>query len=146
KFDDKKPVTLKGTVTKVDWLNPHVHLFVNVADGTKLTNWAIELESTVDLRRGGWNRDSVKPGESITVEGILARDGSKQAWGNSVVITGTGKKVFDVPAQSRNTQPAKPAPRWPDGQIRLGPATGETGYWAKPSSTVLVQSGAQVPM
>ncbi len=49
KFDDKKPVTVKGTITKVDWANPHVHLFMNVQTGNVLANYAVELESPVDL-------------------------------------------------------------------------------------------------
>ena len=67
KFDDKKPVTLRGVVTRVDWLNPHVHVFINVKDAGTTVNWAIEFESAVDLQRGGWYRDSVKPGDAINV-------------------------------------------------------------------------------
>ena len=63
KFDDKKPMTLKGTVTKLDWANPHVHIFMNVQNGNNVSNWAVELESPVDLGRGGWTRDAVKPGD-----------------------------------------------------------------------------------
>src|SRR5215467_14036030 len=137
KFDDKKPMTLKGTVTKLDWANPHVHIFMNVQNGQNVLNWAVELESPVDLGRGGWNRDSVKPGDAITVQGIVARNGSRQAWARSVVMTASGKRVLDavtnpVPPAARN-QAARPVPRWPDGQPRLGPAPGETGYWAQPS-------------
>src|SRR2546422_10857709 len=84
KFDDKKAMTLRGLVTKVDWLNPHVHVFMNVQNGNAISNWAIELESPVDLQKSGWNRDTLKPGEASTVQGIAAREGSRQAWGNSV--------------------------------------------------------------
>ena len=66
KFDDKKPVTIKGTVTKLDWANPHAHVFINVQNGTALANWAVELESPVDLAKGGWSRESVKPGDELT--------------------------------------------------------------------------------
>src|ERR1041384_4493554 len=83
KFDDKKTTTLKGTVTKVDWANPHVHIFMNVQTGNNVANWAVELESPVDLGRGGWNRESVKPGDALTVQGLSARDGSRPVWGNS---------------------------------------------------------------
>ncbi|PYS16942.1 MAG: hypothetical protein DMG15_00770 [Acidobacteria bacterium] len=145
KFDDKKPVTLKGTVTKVDWANPHVHVFLNVLAGTVMNDWAIELESPVDLQKAGWKIDTVKPGDALTVQGIAARNGSRQVWGNSVRMTSTNKKIFDVPAQtSRNSPAAKPTPRWPDGHPRLGPPPGETGYWASPSATALVQSGVNV--
>jgi len=147
KFDDKKPMTLKGTVSKIDWANPHVHVFINVPAGPTVNNWAVELESPVDLQKAGWKIDSVKPGDALTVQGIVARNGSRQIWGNSVVMTATNKKVFDVPAQTaRNNAPAKPTPRWPDGHPRLGPPAGETGYWGSPTATGLVQSGANVQM
>ena len=86
KFDENRPVTLKGLVSKVDWLNPHVHIFIDVQNGNTSSNWALELESPVDLQKGGWNRDSLKPGDAITVQGISARDGSRQAWARSVVM------------------------------------------------------------
>jgi len=144
KFDNNKPVTLRGTVTAIDWANPHVHVFMNVPDANRLTNWAVELESPIDLQRSGWTRNTLKPGDGITVQGISARDGSKQAWGNSVVLANTNKRVFTV----SNTQPRRdnlpvlPTPRWPDGQPRLGPPPGERGYWGNPSSTALIQTGA----
>src|SRR3954468_20331303 len=86
KFDDHKPVALNGIVTLVDWRNPHVHVFVNVPAPTGVVNWAIELEGPIDLQRSGWSRDSLRPGDRIHVEGIAARNGSHQAWGNSVVL------------------------------------------------------------
>src|SRR5262252_8404146 len=96
KFDDKKAMTIRGTVTKLDWANPHVHIFMNVGTGANVLNWAVELESPVDLARGGWNRDSVKPGDALMVQGISARNGSRQIWANSVVMTNGNKKVFDM--------------------------------------------------
>ena len=146
KFDPNKPVTLRGTVAKIDWLNPHVHIFMDVQDGRSITTWAIELESQVDLQRSGWNRETLKFGEAITVQGISARDGSKQAWGNSVVVASTGKRIFTLnPVQPRrDNQTARPTPRWPDGKPRLGPPPGERGYWGNPSLTALLQTGANV--
>jgi Family of unknown function (DUF6152) len=145
KFDPDKALTLNGTVVEIDWANPHAHLFIDVKGLSSIANWAIELESPVDLQRSGWNRDTVKPGDSITVQGIPARDGSKQAWANSVVVTSTNKRVFTLAAAPRrDNQPARPTPRWPDGQPRLGPLPGERGYWGSPTSTSLVQSGSNV--
>ena len=146
KFDPNKPVTLRGTVAKIDWLNPHVHIFMDVQDGRSITTWAIELESQVDLQRSGWNRETLKFGDAITVQGISARDGSKQAWGNSVVVASTGKRIFTLnPVQPRrDNQAARPTPRWPDGKPRLGPPPGERGYWGNPSLTALMQTGANV--
>src|SRR5438067_2743740 len=89
KFDPAKPITLKGTVSKIDWLNPHVHIFMEVPDAKGAANWAIELESTVDLRRNGWTPDTVKLGDAVTVEGMPARNGSRQVWANSFVVDAT---------------------------------------------------------
>ena len=127
KFDAAKPRTLKGSVTKVDWTSPHVHVLVNVPDGPRLVNWAVELESPLDLERSGWNRNSLKPGDAITVQGILARDASPQVWGNSITLTSTGRKILAMSPEAagsletgREQRPPKPIPRWPDGKPRLG--------------------------
>ena len=79
KFDPTKPMTLKGLVTQIDWANPHVHVFMKAQDASRAV-WAIELESVVDLMRSGWTRQSVRPGDAIKVQGIAARDGSRQVW------------------------------------------------------------------
>src|SRR5262245_25647350 len=146
KFDDKKATTLRGTVTKLDWANPHVHIFMNVQNGNSIANWAVELESPVDLGRAGWARDAVKPGDGLTVQGITARNGSRQVWANSVVMTAGNKKLFDTaltPKPAAN-QPNGPTPKWPDGQPRLGPPPGQAGYWAAPTATSLIQTGSNV--
>jgi hypothetical protein len=149
KFDDTKPTTLTGVVTLVDWRNPHVHVFVNVTDAKRqLANWAIEVESPILLEQSGWSRESVQPGDSIRVEGIAARNGSRQVWARSLVLTGTGRQVFNVTATAPPPALAsRPTPRWPDKQPRLGPIPGGVaGYWAHPSSTVLVEDGVKVDM
>jgi hypothetical protein len=146
KFDPAKTVTLRGIVTKVDWADPHVHVFVNVTQAGAISNWAIEFESPSDLQKAGWTRDSVKPGDSVTVEGISARNGSRQAWSRSFVLASGNKKIYDVPAATATAPPTnQPTPRWPDNQPRLGPLPGGSGYWAKPSATLLVQAGQTVP-
>src|SRR5262249_31484335 len=91
KFDPAKPVSLTGPVVEIDWANPHVHIFVDVKGANLITNWAVELESSVDLQRSGWRPDTLKPGDIVTVQGLSARDGSKQAWANSVVVAATKK-------------------------------------------------------
>ena len=122
KFDDKKPMTLNGVVTLVDWRNPHVHVFMNVKDAkNEVLNWAVELESPIDLAENGWNRDTLQPGDAIVVEGWGARNGSRQAWGNSVAVKATGRKVMTVvPKLPPPLLQARPTPRWPDKQPRLG--------------------------
>lgn len=148
KFDPENEITLEGVVTSVDWRDPHVHLFVNVANGQNVINWAVELESPIMMVRSGWNRNSVRPGDPLTIEGIVARDGSRQVWANSMVITGSNHPVLEV----NDAPPAKPlsprpAPLWPDGQPRLNRAPDEApGYWAYPSKTALVEDGVDVEM
>ena len=145
KFDSAKTVSLHGPVTAIDWANPHAHVFVNVAEpGGSTTNWAIELESPVDLRRQGWTRDALSIGDVVTVEGIAARDGSKQAWSLSMVVDRTGQRVFFARPITLPAPTHKPTPRWPDGQPRLGAEPGETGYWTNPSVTTLVERGVAV--
>jgi hypothetical protein len=148
KFDDSKPQTLSGVVTLVDWRNPHVHIYINVRNNNDADNWAIELESPIDLQASGWTRDSVKPGDAITVAGIAARNGSRQLWANRITMTGTGKEVLHVtPATPPALLANRPTPRWPDKQPRLGPsAGGAQGYWGFPTSTVLVENNAAIPM
>jgi hypothetical protein len=148
KFDPTKTVSLNGTVVLIDWANPHVHLFLDVKAANITTNWAIELESPIDLQKSGWSRDTVKIGDAVTVQGMSARDGSKQAWATSVTLASTNRKVFALATNqpARANQPSKPTLRWPDGQPRLGPPPAERGYWGNPSSTALAQSGANVQM
>ena len=93
-YDANKPVTLKGTVTKIEWTNPHARFYVDVKDekGTVI-NWNLELASPNVLVRNGWSRKSLKPGDEVTVQGSLAKDGSKMANARAVVLT-DGRKVF----------------------------------------------------
>src|SRR5687767_10455817 len=148
KFDPARTRSLNGVVTGVDWRNPHVHVLMNVVDSGQMQNWAVELDSVIDLERSGWNRESLKPGDRVRVEGIVARDGSLQVWGNSVVHTGSGRQVYRITPEAEAflkpmaSSAPRPSPRWPDGQPRLGPVPGEKGYWARPSSTLLMETGA----
>lgn len=79
-FDSTRPVRLNGTVTKVEWLNPHAHFYMRVthADGDT-TNWEVELASPNVLIRRGWNRYSIKQGDQVSVRAFMARDGSRMA-------------------------------------------------------------------
>jgi hypothetical protein len=148
KFDDSKRLELRGIVTGVDWRNPHVHVFTNVTrDNGVIENWAVELESTVLLRRSGWQHDTLRPGDDISVSGFAARDGSRQVWGDKVTESGTSRQVYNVTDTGPNPpQSPRPTPRGADGKPLLGATDGTGGYWAYPSSTVLMQAGANVPM
>jgi hypothetical protein len=93
-YDSTKPVTLKGAVTKMEWQNPHARFYVDVTDEAgKVINWELELGSPNGLMRRGWTRNSLKPGDTVTVEGYLAKDGSKLANARNVTL-GDGRKIF----------------------------------------------------
>jgi uncharacterized protein DUF6152 len=77
-FDRDKPITLKGSVTRMEWANPHVYFYMDVADAKgAVANWAIEGQAPSVLYRAGFRKDSAKYGDVVTVEGYLARDGSR---------------------------------------------------------------------
>jgi hypothetical protein len=91
-FDANKPIKLTGTVTKVDWTNPHVWFYINVKDEKtgEVTNWGAEMGPPHGLQRRGWRRDTLKIGEEVTVSGSLAKNGSKRMNARSVTLTSTG--------------------------------------------------------
>lgn len=93
-YDANKPVTLKGTVSKIEWTNPHARFYVDVRDekGT-VVNWNLELASPNVLVRNGWTRKSLNVGDDVVVEGSLAKDGSKMA-NARVVRLADGRRVF----------------------------------------------------
>jgi hypothetical protein len=93
-YDSNKPVTLKGTVTKVEWTNPHARFYVDVKDERgQVVNWNLELASPNVLVRNGWTRKSLVVGDEVTVEGSAAKDGSKMANARAVTL-GDGRRVF----------------------------------------------------
>jgi len=94
-FDENKPVKLTGTVTSVEWTNPHIWFFMDVKnpDGT-VTNWGFEMASPNSLLRAGWKRDSMKIGDVVAVEARRARDGSNHANAQAVVLTATNQRLF----------------------------------------------------
>jgi len=91
-FDAAKPIKLTGTVTKVEWTNPHVWFYINVKDEKtgKVENWGAEMGPPHGLQRRGWRRESLKVGEEVTVKGSLAKNGSKRLNASSVILTATG--------------------------------------------------------
>jgi hypothetical protein len=92
-YDAKQPVTLKGTVTKFEWTNPHARFYIDVKDESgNVTNWNLELASPNVLNRQGWTRHSLNIGDAITVEGSRAKDGAHMANARTVTLA-DGKKV-----------------------------------------------------
>ena len=92
-YDAKKPTTLKGTVTKVEWTNPHVRFYIDVMDQAgAVTNWELTMGAVNGLLRRGWTMNLLKPGDTVTVDGYAARDGSHLA--NARIVTlSDGRKM-----------------------------------------------------
>lgn len=76
-FDSRKPVKISGKVTKVEWMNPHIYFYVDVKASGKTSNFAVEGGSPNVLRRLHWGKNSLRAGDTITVSGFLAKNGSK---------------------------------------------------------------------
>jgi hypothetical protein len=99
-FDGTKQISLAGIVTKVDWVNPHAWVYVDVKgdDGT-VVNWALESGAPNALYRAGWRKDDLKVGDTVTFSAFLAKDGSHTAAARQVTLPG-GRKVFAGSAAS----------------------------------------------
>jgi hypothetical protein len=95
-YDAAKTVTLTGKVTRVEWTNPHIFIYMDVEDeeSGEAVNWALEMGGPNALLRLGWKRDSLQPDDIITVEGSLARDGTPLANATSITMTETGQKML----------------------------------------------------
>jgi uncharacterized protein DUF6152 len=106
-YDANKPLVLKGVVTKMEWMNPHSRFYLSVADETgKTVVWNIELLSPNVLVRQGWRRDSVKIGETLTVEASQAKDGSNFANAQRITLS-DGRSIYSGPAGDAAGSPAR---------------------------------------
>jgi len=93
-FDANNPVTLKGTVTKVEWINPHSWLYLDMKDATgKVESWKVEMGAPNQLMRRGWNMNSLPVGTEVVVEGYRAKNGMQVANGGSVTLA-DGRKLM----------------------------------------------------
>src|ERR1041385_2162917 len=94
-YDNNKPIKFTGKVTKVEWMNPHIYFYVDVKDDAsgKVINYACEGGAPNGLYRSGWRKDSLKAGDTVSVDGWRAKDGSNTVNAGSVVLP-DGKKVF----------------------------------------------------
>src|ERR1043166_2745241 len=103
-FDSNKPIKLTGSVTKIEWMNPHAYFYIDVKDASgKVTNWGLEMGSPNGLMRQGWTRNSMRSGDEVTVEGSAAKDGSNIGNARSVTLSG-GQRLFAASSQA----PANP--------------------------------------
>jgi hypothetical protein len=142
-YDTERQVRLEGAVTRIEWVNPRALLFIDVRDAAGLVaNWAVEFGNPLELERHKWTRRSLRVGDLVTVDGVPARGPSRQALARSIVHKASGKRLFEVPATRPAVARSAPAPRWPDGKVRLGPPPGQKGYWAATGASTLVDSTA----
>ncbi len=94
-YDFNKPMKVTGIVTKMEWMNPHAHFYLDVKDSSgKVTNWNFELGAIPVLLKQGWRKDSLKPGDQVTVEGFLPKDGTKSMANARRVTLPDGRRVF----------------------------------------------------
>jgi hypothetical protein len=106
-YDNSKPVSVKGKATKMDWVNPHSHLYFDVTtpDG-KVEHWIAETPPPNGLYRAGWRQSMIKGGEELTVNGFLSKDGDNLMWAQSVDFS-DGRRI---------TLNSSPLPQPPGGQ------------------------------
>jgi hypothetical protein len=92
-YDDKNPITIKGTVTEFAWVNPHVQIYLDVKDDKgKVAHWSVETYSPGKLVRAGWSKDVVKPGDMVSITLIPARNGSPVGFLHKMVLP-NGKEL-----------------------------------------------------
>ena len=124
-FDRNKPIEVTGTVTKVEWMNPHARIYVDAPDPdleNQIVNWDFELGSPNVLMRQGWSRNSLQEGQTVTVGGWRARNNAHVANARSVTDS-NGKRLFagssgdaDNATPPAQGAPSEPAPAAPSGQ------------------------------
>ena len=94
-FDLNRPLKLMGSITKIEWTNPHAWMFMDAKnDKGGSDSWAIELVGANGLLRRGWTRDSIKVGDVVNVEGFGARDGSNTGNASVIIMTSTGERLY----------------------------------------------------
>lgn len=118
-FDSTKPITVKGTVTAMDWVNPHSHLRFDVkADDGTTQHWSAECLPPNGLYRQGWRKSSIKAGEEVTVRGFKAKDGTYYMWAQSVT-TSDGRRLLSGSPEGPGAPP--PGANAEDGPGRGAP-------------------------
>ena len=141
-FDANKRVTLKGVVTKVDWRNPHIYVYLNVKEENgNVTEWACEGGPPNVLLRQGWTRTSVKEGDEVTIEGALAKDSSNRCNSRSVILA-DGRRVFAGSSEDNPAGGGAAAQVGPGGRGGRGGQTVEKIRQLKPNLYMITGGGA----
>ena len=150
-YDTSRKIKLQGAVTRLDWTYPRAYIFIDVKDASgKVVNWAVDLGDLSNIQGLGWSPLAAPIGLAVNVEGFPARGGAKRVSSQLITAEG-GRKLFQglagVPGGIPHGVVAMPAPRWPDGHVRLGPEPGKRGYWGQLGTNALVEkSTARVAM
>jgi uncharacterized protein DUF6152 len=105
-FDQSKPITLTGAVTKLEWMNPHIWVYLDVKKDAAVQQWQCEGGAPNTLTRNGWSRESLKHGDQVTIDGYLAKDGSNTC-NMRVVKLADGRSVFAGSSAGNAAQPPK---------------------------------------
>jgi hypothetical protein len=109
-FDTKKPITLKGVVTKVEWMNPHAWFYIDVTDDNgKVEHWQCETGAPIELLRRGWRKNNLKVGDQVTVEAFRAKDATNTVSARVVTLP-DGRKVFSGSATDEGPKQDAPTP------------------------------------
>jgi len=141
-YDGERQIRLEGSITRIDWVNPRAFLFIDVRDASgTVANWAIDIGNPIELERQQWRRSAVRLGDVVVVQAMPARGPARQAIARSVMLGASRKQLFTLPTVRAAARHA-PTPRWPDGQVRLGPPPGQKGYWRPAGAKALVESSA----
>lgn len=115
-FDVKKPINVKGTVTKIEWMNPHAWIYVDVKTDSGATEaWQFETGAPIELLRRGWRKNDLKVGDEVSIQGVRAKDGTNTGSARLVTLPG-GKKVFSGSANDdEQTSPSQAPGAQPPG-------------------------------
>jgi hypothetical protein len=115
-FDANKPVTMSGVVTRLEWTNPHVYLVIDVKEKSgAVKNWGFEMGPPHMLQKAGWKRNSLTIGETVAIEGWLARDGSHHANARKVTRKSTGEVLGAATTGGQTLTGAPGAAKPPQG-------------------------------
>ncbi len=98
-FDLNRPIAITGTVTRIQWTNPHAWVHVDVENDGSVESWAIEMLGINTLIRRGWTRETLSPGDRVAVEGFGARDGSTTGNASSVMLVDSGEMLWESRTQ-----------------------------------------------
>lgn len=102
-YDSARSFTLTGVVSRFEWKNPHALFYLEVAEerSSATTRWLMEMGSPNSLMRSGWSKESLKVGQTVTVEGIPARGGQPMGYPRTVMVTATGRRLVAAPSAGR---------------------------------------------